>query len=173
MNCVYYCAFLTSWVATCHDRHDNSGKQYSEFTKMQLQNYNKRLERILSFWHLLRKTKLRTVLRTVILYDITWELLAKWDFELLLTLDQWQLQCKLDCNSDSTQQSVGKQIWITFLKKCFWVECSLILRRSRSLTAMHSLPSPSDGLGSSPCSWRHRPFGFQWPIKKLVRNVEI
>ena len=35
---------------------------------------------------------------------------------------------------------------------------NLILRRSRSLAATHSLPSPSDGLGSSPCSRRHRLF---------------
>ena len=47
---------------------------------------------------------------------------------------------------------------------------SLILRRSRSLAVAHSLPSPSDGLHSRSCSWRHDALVLSAPIATLLRN---
>ena len=46
---------------------------------------------------------------------------------------------------------------------------SLILRRSRSLAVTHSLPSPSDGLHSRSCSWRHDALVLSAPIATLLR----
>ena len=46
---------------------------------------------------------------------------------------------------------------------------SLILRRSRSLAVTHSLPSPSDGLHSRSCSWRHNALVLSAPIATLLR----
>ena len=46
---------------------------------------------------------------------------------------------------------------------------SLILRRSRSLAVTHSLPSPSDGLHSRSCSWRHNALVLFAPIATLLR----
>ena len=46
---------------------------------------------------------------------------------------------------------------------------SLILRRSRSLAVTQSLPSPSDGLHSRSCSWRHDAIVLSAPIATLLR----
>ena len=46
---------------------------------------------------------------------------------------------------------------------------SLILRRSRSLAVTHSLPSPSNGLHSRSCSWRHDALVLSASIATLLR----
>ena len=46
---------------------------------------------------------------------------------------------------------------------------SLILRRSRSVAVTHSLPSPSYGLHSGSCSWRHDALVLSAPIATLLR----
>ena len=63
---------------------------------------------------------------------------------------------------------------ISFLRNTIWIGentlmPSLILRRSRSLAVTHSLPSPSDGLHSRSCSWRHDALVLSAPIATLVR----
>ena len=48
---------------------------------------------------------------------------------------------------------------------------SLILRRSRSLAVTHSLPSPSDGLHSRSCSWRHDALVLSAPIATVRKSA--